>query len=397
MHKYDIVIVGGGLNGMLAAIMFGNSPNKVLLLDSAPEPKDIRINKAIVLNHSSVQFLESLGLVFPNDDYYEITNCNVSAKGHFGRVRMSSGDIDLPYLGRVVSYKLLHNLVFSLLKKIKNVTAVYSSLLTNVNYDSMELEYTTENKTFKLVTSFILGADGVGSKCRSLANIEHNHYDLDYSSLVLNVSTCNNNNLALQRFILPGSVATIPTGDSSSCVVWTMPTKIINSRIDLPESQLLSLAKSEIGKGASNIIDIIDKPISYPVKLSKSSKASISGLVLLGAAAINLLPITAQGLNISIRDLQCLRSLMSKSKNIKWDNNYAIKYNKLRQQDHDFCYQQVKLLQKTFTTKNFIYNTARSFALNAISLNPFVGEFIAIRGAGYFNYGSFDIEGDTNE
>lgn len=390
MPNSSLVIIGGGLNGMIAACAMSKISHNVLLLDSSNKPNSNFINKAIVLNSYSIDFLEDIGIKIA-DDILPLTSCHVSARRHFGRVRMKSSDINLPYLGKVMPYSSLYNLISNVIAAKDNIKIEYNSTVTNIDYKKSLVTYKKDEAIKTIAAPLVIAADGVNSSCRNFANIKCDKLDLEYSSLVLNVRMNTDPHLASVRFLAPGSIAKIPTSRSTSCIIWTMPKDIIKARKELPLPQLLNLANNELGKSSGKVDKILESPISYPIVVQKAEKISTSGMILLGNSVLSLLPITAQGLNIALRDLATIYQIMKSKEDVYWDKKDALHYSNLRKQDHDWCYKQVEFLARIFARENSLLNIVRSCGLSLASTNPWLGDLIAIRGAGYFNYGSFNL------
>lgn len=390
MPNSSLVIIGGGLNGMIAACAMSKISQHVLLLDAAPKPNNTVINKAIVLNSYSIDFLQEIGLEL-TDDIISVTSCHVSARRHFGRVRMKSSDINLPYLGKVVPYSTLYNLISNLIATKNNIQIEYNCTVTDIDSKKSSITYKNGDSIQTITAPLVIAADGINSSCRDFANIKCDKLDIEYSSLVLNVRMNKDPHTASVRFLTPGSIAKIPTSRSTSCIIWTMPKDIIKARQELPLPQLLNLANNELGKSSGKIDKILESPISYPIVVQKAQEVSTSGMILLGNSALSLLPITAQGLNIALRDLATIYQIMKSREGVSWNEKDAEHYASLRKEDHDWCFKQVQFLACIFARENSILNIVRSCGLSIASTNPWLGDLIAIRGAGYFNYGSFNL------
>ncbi|MEE3003192.1 MAG: FAD-dependent monooxygenase [Pseudomonadota bacterium] len=387
MPDFDVVVVGGGLIGMAAALSMSKMSYKVLLLDASPQKTDFNSNKTLVLNHASVNFLEYLGVQVADLNDHDIQKCIVSARGHLGRVRMDAESVNLDFLGKSISYSCLFTGLQDKILTQNNLTVKHSAYVNELkisNRVQCKVGFEASGEQYHTSSNLVLAADGFNSKCRDLVGLATHMEDIDYKCLVARVCMKSYpDHVAMQRFLAPGSLATIPISDNSASLIWTLPSSIVEIRESLSQKSLISIARSELGNSASYFKEIIGQPESYSPKLQYAEKCSVPGLVLLGSAAINLLPITAQGLNIGLRDIIALENILLESKTISWDEYNATQYNKIRKQDHLFCYRQVKYLQKIFSHTNPPLNFIRSFAMSSLSILPMFTGTLATKGAGY--------------
>ncbi|MBT4803473.1 MAG: FAD-dependent monooxygenase [Legionellales bacterium] len=394
MHNYDIVIVGGGAAGMLMASSLCDLNAKILLIDSELEAKDVDVNIALVLNEVSLRILTSMGLNIAIKDGFDLKGCIVSARGHFGRVRMTSDSLNYKRLGRVVALKSLYGDLKNKIKTQANLTIEYGASVQDViqNTDSTSiLNYIIDANNASVKTKMVIGCDGINSVCRSKFKINTIKESFDYSCLVLHVNLSGaDTHCASQRFLSPGSLAFIPTSGSTACLVWTLPTNVIKARSSMPATQLLNIAKHELGKQGRMLKAIIDNPLVYPVSLQRACSSSKPGLVLIGAAATNLFPITAQNLNLSLRDIAAVRDSLQGSDDFIWGQAESDSYVSKRRDDHLFNYNQVKYLLNTFSKTSLLRNILRSTALTVAGSSSSLTSLITRRGVGE-NTGLADI------
>ena len=174
MADFDVVIVGGGMIGMVAALSISKMNYKVILLDAGPPKKDLNSNKTLVLNYASVTFLESLGVQVSELNDHDIQKCIVSARGHFGRVRMDAESINLDFLGKSISYSSLFTELQDKIFAQNNVTVKYSAYVSELNISSgskYEVGYEISRKQYNVSSNLVIAADGINSKCRDLVGI----------------------------------------------------------------------------------------------------------------------------------------------------------------------------------------------------------------------------------
>ena len=384
MKDYDIVIVGGGIVGMLAALAAADTGAKIAIIDAnkiEPVPETHKIN--LVINATSLKILESIGLGDIMSSSLRINKCIISAKGHFGRVRICAKDLKESSLGKTIALDSLRNQLTLKLQQHKNITCLSECKLTKISCTASGLRELHYNDG-SIRTKLLLAADGVNSMVRKLSNIETTQEDFDYDAMLFYVNMNCSENIALQRFLSPGSIALIPSREQQACIIWTLPRKKVKARLKLPPEQLMSLAQHDLGKSAGKIRGLVSEVMSYPTHMQRAQKISLPGLVLLGPCANHLLPITAQGLNLAIRDIAVMREVFVESE--VWDEDAARRYDILRAEDHNSNYQQIKYLLRFFNSNNTGISILRSLGFASFGASSPFARRIANIGFGNVDY-----------
>ena len=119
---YDFVIVGGGLVGSLTSILLARSGFRCCLVEQnlfAQDKKPTTFNP-LSLNYRTILILEKYGLWNTSlIKSYPIKNLNIKCFNSLNKLRFSSKDLNLQYLGYVVDKTSLHEYFINLAKKQK--------------------------------------------------------------------------------------------------------------------------------------------------------------------------------------------------------------------------------------------------------------------------------------
>lgn len=384
-NKYDVIIVGAGAVGLVAALSLRQLKLNVLILDAKPETQTSNNNISLVLNKVSINILQNLGL-YQHLDTTSIMHCVVSAAKHIGKVRMLAADVNVDRLASVTSLGALSDAALDILKGEKNIKFIYNASVVAIAEHGSKITYAVAGNNYSATTKLLLAADSANSACRNLSNISVIKEDLAYSSLVLHVKTSlPHKQTAQQKFLLPGSLAFIPQKEYEGTLIWTLPTKLAELRAKKSVTELLHLATKEMSATLGTLTSTTSV-IIYPVRLQKAQTCAADSLVLLGPAANNLMPITAQGLNLAIRDIAAVTDIISHVNYQGWDSSLAKNYIYLRQQDHNNCYRQVKYLQKIFTDNSSSATFLRSLVLSFTGSSPYLVSKLANLGIGRSGY-----------
>ena len=121
--KNNVIIVGGGFVGCLAAIMLAKLDLNVTIIEAKPvSPQKNTDPRGIALNYTSCELLKQLGL-WPelSNHATAITRVHVSAKNAFSKVRFYAEDQRLDYLAQVIEGTHLLNTLIEHSKLYNNI------------------------------------------------------------------------------------------------------------------------------------------------------------------------------------------------------------------------------------------------------------------------------------
>src|SRR5690625_1432140 len=162
----DAVIVGGALAGSLAALVLARLGLQATLIEARPAPprKPGSDGRSISLSRASVQAFKSLGLwALLAPEATPIKVVHVSEAGHFGRLRLTAGDMRVDALGQVVPAEALLAAIGEAaeaagVERLCPATVETAELVEGAR----EVRGQCEGKTFALNTRLLVAADGAG-------------------------------------------------------------------------------------------------------------------------------------------------------------------------------------------------------------------------------------------
>ncbi len=334
--KYDIIVVGAGLNGLALSCMLPIDL-RVLVIDAKAEPSlDIASNYAndargIALTYSSLETLKQYGVVL--DLQYPIKNINVSVHKSIGNIALSATDIDLKSLGAVIPYSELEGALYRQSKKSK-IDFLFNSKLESMEYTNADIpSYVLKIDGQQYAAKLVVAADGVNSKIKELMNIKTTTAFGGKLALVCNVKV----NLAakikqydaLLRFFAGGSIAILPFGHECYKLI------IIANRKNIVNITNLKQYIMQFFYGRVFDIELLTEPQIFPIQQSYAKNIVMPGLVLIGNAANNLSPLAAMGFNLGLRDCSSLAALIDKNKEQLYTIKFMSYYLQSRQKDHN--------------------------------------------------------------
>lgn len=364
---FDVLIVGGGISGLITAVALRSSSLKVALMPGSSPSDSRKQSIAIVLNASSVELLLKIGLDVRSDAVTTVNTCNVSAKNHYGRIEFSAQDVGLDELGCVIMADVLEKRCRKILSQDSTIQVLPDAQMTAFKRAAegrTEVHYLQQGSSHTVQARLLVACDGAASICRQQAGFELESANIDYRCMIVPVRLKTpHNGMSMQRFLAPGTCAFIPSTAREGRIVWTMSSAKVQARMHLPQSQLLRMVQHDCIAKLGVVEAIIGKPIEYPVLMQRARTLSKAGIVLIGNTASQFLPITAGGLNLTIRDVVFLRTMLMGETPLEWGSLQVNQYHQHRLSDHLHVYKSVHWLLCIFSTANPILSSVRSFGL----------------------------------
>ncbi|XP_044011575.1 kynurenine 3-monooxygenase [Aphidius gifuensis] len=333
----DIVIVGGGLVGALAACALAKRGHKIQVYEYR---SDIRIKKSQGQSIDlalSIRGREALRLVDVEDKI--VNHHGIAMKGRMlhgknGNLRQMIYDPVNKNQIYSVSREYLNQALLDAADQYQTVTLIFNKKLINANLDEGKLEFidTITSEIINIKADFIIGADGAYSTVRktmmkrpgfnfSQTYIEHGYIELNIPAKKIDelnsnskVEFCMSSN---HLHIWPRGtfmMIALPNDDYTFTGNLFAPLEILNS-LDTAE-KLLNFYEKEFpdlitiigGRDIlmNNLSMIKPKPlISIKCNIYNAGKSLI-----IGDAAHAMVPFYAQGMNTAFEDVLVLNELM---------------------------------------------------------------------------------------
>ena len=392
----DIVIVGGGLVGLTAALTLSNLGASVIVLETKTElaehPQGLDA-RSIALSISSVQMLKSLGLWSGfQSQMSAIEQIHVSSQGHWGISRMLAKQLRLPAIGYVVENTILLEQLFKAANKNENIHLLMGAQFESLKQeeDSVLLNYqqhsNSNSKILKIRAKLVIAADGAISKLRGFLKIDHQQFDYQQSVVIANIEVEKaNQKIAYERFSSHGPLAMLPLTGNRYAMVWTDSEAHVDQLVKLDDTEFLSQLQQLFGFRLGYFI-AVGRRNSFPLQRIRASQLVSDHCVLLGNAANTLHPVAGQGLNLAFRDIAQLFDTFNQSGtklNFATIKNQLLEYQQSRLKDHDQVIRFGDGLVELFSNNLPALNCARATALGILDILPVLKTEVTMLGMGF--------------
>ncbi|MCC6598132.1 MAG: FAD-dependent monooxygenase [Alphaproteobacteria bacterium] len=313
----DIVIVGGGIAGLSLAALLGQIGLNITLVEPHAPPPMEQIKptgRTVALMNTSLnilkstQVLERIGpFTNPMERMRIIDDSMQGAKPI--HVEFEAEETGKPYFGLNIPNGILRAALFERVQALESVRIISASL---VNYEAHETEIIAHfDDGTKIPAKLIIGADGRQSVVRTLAGIDARIQAYDQSAVTCLIAHSRSHENTSTEFHRPaGPLAFVPLPGNRSSVVWVEKTDRAEEIMRLKKSEFIQ-ALAEQGGEILGEITLEAGPECWPLSSVQAKSLRGPRVVILAEAAHVMSPVTAQGLNLSLRDIAALSELIA--------------------------------------------------------------------------------------
>ncbi|MCH2274629.1 FAD-dependent oxidoreductase [Thalassospira sp.] len=324
MIETDILIAGGGIAGMSAAARFAADGHRIMIVDPAPadigEGTDLRTTAFL---QPGIETLKKAGVwdaIKPTGAELRVMRI-VDAGGNEMTPR-ETADFDgaettQGFFGWNVSNKAARVSLMAKLETLSNVDFRFSTTVTGFMGTARYGEATLSGgETVR--AKLVVAADGRNSSLREFAGIKHRRWTYDQSALVFVVThdkPHDNISTEIHRTGGPLTLVPMPDLDGKPCssVVWMTPADRARQLYNMDDATL----SAEITHDTMSMfgpLKVASPRAIWPMISQVPSRLISARLALVAEAAHVVPPIGAQGLNMSLHDIETLADLMAKAK-----------------------------------------------------------------------------------
>lgn len=318
-HECDIFISGGGIAGLSAAGVFAAAGFSVICADPAPQITDPEAEAADQRSTAILApgraLLAEAGLWTRLERHatpLEIMRLKDISGGRDVTRDFEAADLDQDAFGWNFPNWLLRREILAGLAEMTGVT-----LLGGVGTTDMltrdEAALVTLSDGTRLRARLVVAADGRGSPLRRIAGIETHVTRYGQKAVVFSVThPIPHGNVSTEVHRSGGPFTLVPLPDReglpSSAVVWMEEAQNADDLNALSDTDLAAAASERSGYTLGPL-EIVTRRAVWPIITQEASRLTDHRLALIAEAGHVVPPIGAQGLNMSLADIACLRDL----------------------------------------------------------------------------------------
>lgn len=310
-QRADVIISGGGLAGLALALLLGGAGVRVALIEPhppAPVAQTKVTGRTVALMQSSLAVLRAAGMgdfcaaYGTKMEVMRIIDDSMAGEKII-RSEFDSFDLGLPYFSMNLPNGMLRAAMYEKAKAAQNIT-VFQSALADYKAEAKVIARLEDGT--RIAAPLIIGADGRNSKVREIAGIKASKKDYGQSAITCVINhSCAHNNSSTEFHRSGGPFALVPMQGNQSSVVWVERTQRAQEFMSLPRDAF----EQAIAERTNHILGAVTletTPECWPLCTIKTTSMTAQRVALIAEAAHVMSPITAQGLNLSLRDVAAL-------------------------------------------------------------------------------------------
>ena len=370
----DVLIVGSGLVGLVAAHCLSSLNYKVTLVDKKnliSSQNSFKDTRTVAVSEGSKIFLESLSLWSYLDRYAEpIKNINVYDRSSNNKI-LFSNQIKNKKLGYVIENKQFSKILINQLKKFNNTKVYYGFNLVNVELNDRNTRAFSNNSIIN--SKIIIAADGKNSQIKKIVGNKTYKKKYNESALVLNLFHKKKlNNTAYEIFYKTGPLAILPMKSSKgffqSTIIWSNDDTFLRKLTSLEKTFIKNFIEEKIGHIVGSIIKINSNQI-FPLSAHINDSFINKRLIYVGDAAHSIHPIAGQGWNLGVNDVKNLYEISKHEKINIGSDLFCQMYNNKSYQRAFQLFQITDKLNSHFINSGKIYRFLSNIGFGLIEKN----------------------------
>ena len=370
----DVLIVGAGLVGLVAAHSLSSLNYKVTLVDKKNfinSKNSFKDTRTVAVSEGSKVFLEHLSLWSYLEKVAEpIKNIKVYDRSSRNKIFFNN-EIKNKRLGYVIENNKFSKILRNQLKKFKKTKIHYGFDLTDIKVNDKESKALFNNSVIN--AKIIIAADGKNSQIKKIVGNKTFKKNYNESALVLNFFHEKKlNNTAYEIFYKTGPLAILPMKSSKntfqSTIIWSNDDKFLKKLISFENIFIKSFIEEKIGKVVGSISKINSCQI-FPLSAHINDSFINKRLVYVGDAAHSIHPIAGQGWNLGVNDVKNLYEICKNRKTDIGTDLFCEMYNNKSYHKAFQLFQITDKLNSHFLNSAYIYRSLSNIGFSFIEKN----------------------------
>lgn len=325
--EFELVVAGGGLNGMLLGVACAGVGLEVAIIDrqDAAAMLDERFDgRTSAIAYGSRLVFDGIGL-WPQiaaaaEPIREIRVADDESPLflHYDYRELGTGSDNAIPLGYIVENRVLRRALLRRAEALPNLRLLAPRRLARTEPSATGTVAVLADGE-RLRARLIAAADGKDSPLRREAGIGAVEWRYPQTGIVTTVAHARPHaGIAVEHFLPAGPFAILPMTGNRSSIVWTEDSELAPRLLELPEAEFAAELKARFG-GFLGEIEPVGPRWAYPLALMQAERYAARRMALVGEAAHVIHPIAGQGLNIGIRDIAALAELIVDARRLGLD------------------------------------------------------------------------------
>ncbi|MEI7874017.1 MAG: UbiH/UbiF/VisC/COQ6 family ubiquinone biosynthesis hydroxylase [Alphaproteobacteria bacterium] len=399
--RFDLAVVGAGLNGSLLALAAGSAGLRTVLIDRVPLRSLTEAGfdgRTTAIAYTSQRLFAALGVWDDVAGVAEpIRDIRISDAGHDGRAsplflhfdhREAAPDARDPApMGWIVENRFLRAALLQRLADCPQVELVAPDEVVDTTRDLDRAELTLKSSR-RLPARLVASAEGRFGSMREDAGIGAQNWSYGQTAIVLVAHHERpHRGVAQEKFLPGGPFAILPmtdgpghdgkAGEHRSSIVWSERAGLARRLLELDPPRFAAEFARRFGDHLGSV-EPVGPRWSHPLGLVHADRYIDTRLVLVGDAAHGIHPIAGQGYNLGVRDIAALVEVLADAKHLGLDIGAADtleRYAQWRRADNFAMVAATDLLNRLFSNDIKPLRLVRDLGLATVNRVPALRRF----------------------
>ena len=319
----ELLIAGGGLNGLLLAVTCAGAGLVVALVEQSDPAAMLSAGvdgRSSAIGYGSRQVLDAIGL-WPDIAPHAEPILEIRVADGTSPLFLHYDHRDLARavpLGYIVENRVLRQVLIKRVGSIPNLLSLAPLSVVSVTRSSLTAAAELSDGR-RIRGRLVAAADGQNSPLRRAAKIRTVETRYRQTGIVTMVRHQQpHGGIAVEHFLPAGPFAILPMTGNRSSIVWTERTELAPQLIKLSDTAFTLELAARFGDFLGTV-EPIGPRWTYPLALLLAEHYVAPRLALIGEAAHMIHPIAGQGLNLGVRDVAALAELIVDARRLGLD------------------------------------------------------------------------------
>lgn len=312
-QHFDVLIVGGGIVGLTAALAMARRNYTVAVIDAGSLKVDTSAvdSRVYAINNAS----QNLFLELSVWQHLNFSRVSPYSKMHVwdgvngASIDFDSRSIAAPNLGAIIEESVLKQALLQQIRAQSTISLFPHHSVDEVCSSAQGVHISSQNAVWK--GQLLMIADGANSPTRQKLNVELTTWPYHQKALVATVQTEKpHQQTAYQVFNPDGPLAFLPLSDPHQCsIVWSTDSDRAQRLMALDEEAFNAELTQALAEHLGHVT-LVGTRHQFPLQMRHVKQYTGNRWLLLGDAAHTIHPLAGLGLNVGLADIRCWLQLL---------------------------------------------------------------------------------------